>query len=123
MAGFLEQGALDVLVALFRSDGSLYALVPELLRDERFVVRLGATALVEMLAEADPAAVGRAVGGLLELLAGDNPTQRGDAAYLLGVVGSAEALPALRAAAASDGNAEVREVAQEAVDRLAAPAA
>lgn len=120
MAGFLEQGLLDVLVALFRADPSLYALVADLLRDERFVVRLGATALVELLAEADPGAVGGAVAGLLAVLAGDDPTQRGDAAYLLGVVGRPEALPALRAAAATDQNAEVREVAQEAVDRLTA---
>ncbi len=35
VAGLLEQGRLDLLPALFRADGAPYALLPELLADER----------------------------------------------------------------------------------------
>lgn len=119
IAEFLEQGFLDILVGLFRSDSSLYGHLGDLLRDERFVVRLGATALVETLAEADPDRRGRAAAMILPLLESDNPTHRGDAAYLLGVVGVRETSAALQRAAASDAHVAVREIAREAVERLA----
>ena len=51
IVSFLEQGLLENLVILFRSDPSLYALLTKLLPDERIGVRLGASALVESLAE------------------------------------------------------------------------
>jgi hypothetical protein len=120
VADFLGQGLLDVLVDLFKSDPSLYALLGELLADPQMGVRLGASALVEELAAVDPGRRPLAAAALLPLLENEDPVRRGDAAYLLGFVGGREQLPALEALAAEDTNADVREAAAEAAQRVGA---
>jgi HEAT repeat protein len=117
IASFLEDGLLENLVILFRSEPSLYPLLAELLSDERMGVRLGTSALVESLAEEDPGGSGRAVEAFLPLLAHENPVVRGDAAYLLGILGRREALDGLRALGA-DENADVRDAVDEALERI-----
>lgn len=124
LAEVLERGALDVLVDLLRASPDLAALLPDLLRDERIAVRLGASALVEELAARDPEGSGRAAArALAPLLADPSPVVRGDAAYLVGTAGDASALPALERAAAGDENRDVREIAAEAAERIRAQAA
>lgn len=117
VADFLEKGLLGNLVILFRADPSLYPLLGELLRDERISVRLGASALVESLAEEDPGRGRLAAEVLLPLLDDGSPTVRGDAAYLLGIVGGPEVLPGLRRKA-EDENPDVREAVLEALESI-----
>jgi len=114
VADFLEKGLLENLVVLFRSDPSLYPLLGALVADERVVIRLGASALVESLAGEDPQHMENAAAALLPLLESENQVVRGDAAYLLGMVGGEESLGPLRALA-DDSSADVREAAAEAV--------
>lgn len=120
VAGFLEKGLLENLVLLFKAEPSLYGHLGELLSDERIVIRLGASALVEGLAEEDPDRTGRAAAALLPLLESVNPVLRGDAAYLLGFLGREEALEPLIALAENDVDAEVRDAAAEAAERVTA---
>lgn len=120
VADFLDRGLLDLLVPLYRGDPDLYALLGEVLGDSRISVRLGATALVEELAQVDPGGRERAAAALLPLLAGADPVARGDAAYLLGHVGGEGERARLAALAAEDPNADVREVAAEAAEAIAA---
>jgi hypothetical protein len=118
VAEFLGKGLLDVLVDLFKTDASLYALLGELLASPEMGVRLGASALVEELAVVDPGNRPLAAAALASLLTGADPVRRGDAAYLLGFVGGAGELPALDALAMRDPNADVREVAAEAAEKI-----
>jgi hypothetical protein len=118
VAEFLGKGLLDVLVDLFKADPALYGLLGELLAEPQLGVRLGASALVEELAVADPDRRPLAAAALAPLLAGDDPVRRGDAAWLLGFVGGAGELAALQRAAAQDASADVREAAAEAVERI-----
>jgi HEAT repeat protein len=118
VADFLGQGLLDVLVDLFRAEPEHYGLLGELLANPEIGVRLGASALVEELAAADPARRPLAAAALAPLLSDADPVRRGDAAYLLGLVGGAEQLPALDALAAGDANPDVREAADEAAARV-----
>jgi HEAT repeat protein len=118
VAEFLGQGMLDVLVDLFKSDPSLYGLLGELLASPEMGVRLGASALVEELAVSDPDRRMLAAAALAPLLTVDDPVKRGDAAWLLGFVGGASELAALESFAAQDPNADVREAATEAVQRI-----
>jgi len=120
VAAFLGEGALDTLVSLFKVDPGLYALLGELLVNPDMGVRLGAAALVEELAVVDPARRPRAAVALAPLLAATDPVLRGDAAYLLGFVGGAAELGALDALVAADPNADVREAAAEAAERVRA---
>ena len=117
MADFLEKGLLGNLVSLFTADPSLYPLLRELLGDEKIGVRLGTSALVESLAEEGAPHGTRAAKELLPLLESSRPVLRGDAAYLLGVIGRTEALPGLRPLL-DDDNEDVREAAAEAVERI-----
>jgi hypothetical protein len=118
VAEFLGKGLLDVLVDLFRSDPSLYALLRELLSSPEMGVRLGASALVEELAVVDPDRRGLAAAALLPLLGAADPVRRGDAAWLLGFVGGAGELAALDTLAAQDPNADVRDAATEAAGKI-----
>jgi len=118
VAEFLGKGLLDVLVDLFKSDPALYGLLGELLADQQLGVRLGASALVEDLAVSDPDRRPLAAAALAPLLAGADPVRRGDAAWLLGFVGGAAELAALESLAEQDPNADVREAAAEAAEKI-----
>ena len=118
VAEFLGKGLLDVLVDLFKSDPALYDVLGELLASPEMGVRLGASALVGELAVSDPDRRPQAAAALAPLLAGDDPVRRGDAAYLLGFVGGAGELAALETLAAQDPNADVRDAAAEAAQRI-----
>ncbi|MDZ7640462.1 MAG: HEAT repeat domain-containing protein [Desulfurivibrio sp.] len=96
IADFLEMGHLENILTMFRRDPSHYRLSGELLRDERFRVRLGMAVLFEQLAEQQPAEVAQAVPFLLPLLADESPLLRGEAAGLLASIGTPEALAALQ---------------------------
>jgi hypothetical protein len=120
VAEFLGKGLLDVLIDLFKSDPALYGLLGELLANPEMGVRLGASALVEELAVVDPGRRGLAAAALTPLLVGEDPVRRGDAAYLLGFVGAAGELTALDTLAAKDANADVREAAAEAAEKIRA---
>ena len=85
---FLELGHVENIVAMFRRDTSLYNLAGDLIRDERFAVRLGTAVLFEELAVLQPNETALAVPSLLPLLREANPILRGEAATILGIIGS-----------------------------------
>jgi HEAT repeat protein len=89
------------------------------MKDERVRVRLGISALVETLAKERTDTISIAIPGIAALLKNENPTVRGDAAYLLGIIGHREAIPLL-GDALEDENSSVREIAREAIDEIEA---
>ena len=109
---FLEMGHLENIVAMFKQDTGLYGLVGHLLQDERYAVRLGIAALFEELALLRPAEVTQAVPTLLPLLENNNPILRGEAATLLGIIGTREALVPLRKLA-NDRDPQIREIVSD----------
>jgi HEAT repeat protein len=92
-------------------------LIGELLGDERSRVRIGTVALVETLKIEDVENILLAIPGLAKLLRDRNATIRGDAAYLLGVIGHKGALPFL-ASARDDEHDLVRETIEEAIHEI-----
>lgn len=92
ISDFLEMGHVENIVAMYRQDTGLYALAGELVRDERFAVRLGAAVLFEELAVVQPNATPLAIPSLLPLLQEENPLLRGEAATILGIIGTPAAL-------------------------------
>jgi len=115
IADYMENGFLENIIDMFRHDKSLYAFIGELMADERARVRLGISALVETLREEDPENIHSAMPNILPLLKHREPVIRGDAAYLLGIIGHKESVPMLEETADNDSNAEVRLIAKEAV--------
>jgi hypothetical protein len=80
-------------------------------------LRTGLALALETAVEEDPACLRPAVPALTALLASAHPTLRGDAADLLALAGDEAAIPALEALL-DDENADVAELAAEAIERL-----
>jgi HEAT repeat protein len=119
LADYMENGLLDNIIDMFKHDQSLYAFVGDLITDERIRVRIGATALVESLRKEDPENIAKAVPPLLPLLKAEAPVIRGDAAYLLGVIGNRDVVPFLNEII-DDADMNVRMIAREAIEDIAA---
>jgi HEAT repeat protein len=114
---YMGKGFLDNIIALFKQDRSLFRFVADMLGDENMRVRLGATALVEELAGEHTTQLRNAVPGIIELLKHENPTIRGDAAYVLGIIKDRSAREAL-VACLHDSHQSVREVANDALAQI-----
>ncbi len=92
MADFLNMGHVENIVAMYRQDNRYYDWTGDLLADERFAVRLGVSVLFEYLVEEDSDNVALAVPSLTRQLGNENSWIRGEAASVLGIIGSPEAL-------------------------------
>ena len=117
IADDLESGALEKVIELFRYNKTLFLIVGNLLRDERMKVRLGANMLMDVLLEEKPDDVKLSLPCILPLLQDQNPTIRGDAADMLGMIGSVEHIVQLRSLL-SDSNHQVVEIATDAIDSI-----
>lgn len=117
IADYMENGFLENIVDMFKHDRSLYPLIGHLLGDERSRVRIGAVALIETLKEEDAEHVASAIPGVAERLKDPNATIRGDAAYLLGIIGHRDALPFLKETL-NDDHALVKESVIEAIEEI-----
>ncbi len=110
----MGRGFLENIIALFRQEPELMRFIPAMAADDAIAVRIGATALVEEMAAGRREQLRVAVPGLVRLLGNGNPTIRGDAANLLGLIGGGQAVEALRGLR-KDPNAAVREIVEDAL--------
>ena len=95
IADFLALGHVDNIVAMMRQEPRYLAWAGLLLEDERFSVRIGVSVLFEYLAELCPHHLPLAVPGLVEQLRHPVDWVRGEAASVLGIIATQEALAAL----------------------------
>jgi len=112
IAEFIELGHVENIVSLFKQEKEYYQYVGELIRDERFMVRMGLAVLFEELAALRPLDVSLAVPSLLPVLQEEKPYLRGDAATLLGIIGTEEAKAQIRKLL-NDPDAQVKEIAAD----------
>lgn len=117
IADYMENGFLDNIIAMFRHDAGLYQLIGGLLGDERSRVRIGTVALVEALKEESDGRLAASIPSIALLLQHANPTIRGDAAYVLGIIGHRDALPYLQGIR-DDDNEMVTAAVREAVETI-----
>jgi hypothetical protein len=120
IADYMEQGFLENIIDMFKHDRRLYPFIGDLLSDERGRVRLGAVALVEELNNGYRDEIVSVIPHIARNLRNENPTIRGDTAYLLGIIGHRDALPYLREAM-NDENPMVREIIEESIDLILNP--
>lgn len=109
IADFLEMGLVENIVAMFKQDRTYYSLTGKLIQDERFMVRVGVAVLFEELKAVRPDEITLALPVLLPLLTCQTAYVRGEAANLLGIVGTEEALEAMTPLA-NDSDPQVREI-------------
>ncbi|VAX27010.1 hypothetical protein MNBD_NITROSPIRAE02-527 [hydrothermal vent metagenome] len=115
IADYMQKGFLENIIDMFKHDKSLYSIVGDLLRDERVRVRIGVTALIEELQKERPGEARLAITPLLPLLNDNNPTVRGDAAYLIATVGGREEREALKPLL-NDPEPQVAEIVKDILD-------
>lgn len=96
IANFLEMGHVENIVAMFKQDKYYYRLTGELLKDERFIVRIGMAVLFEELCAIDCKNASLAIPSLLPLLGESTAYMRADAATLLGIIGTGAAIDPLK---------------------------
>lgn len=92
IADFLALGHVDNIVAMVRQEPRYLAWTGQLLEDERFSVRIGVSVLFEYLTELCPQHLPLAVPGLIEQLRHPVDWVRGEAASVLGIIATQEAL-------------------------------
>lgn len=116
IADFLEQGLVANIVSMFKVDTSYYGLVGDILKDERYAVRIGISVLFEELKEARPQDVALALPALIPLLDQSTPAYvRGEAVSVLGLIGGVKALDLLRPLV-DDEDIQVAEIAKDFLD-------
>ncbi|MBI4698125.1 MAG: HEAT repeat domain-containing protein [Nitrospirae bacterium] len=122
IADYMESGFLENIIDMFKHDKSLYLILGEIIGDERGRVRLGAVALVEHLKATHFDYILSAIPGIVNALKNPNPTIRGDAAYLLGIIGHSDALaPLSEAYNKKDEHEVVRETIRESIEMIKNP--
>jgi len=92
IADFIEMGHIENIVAMFKQEKEYYQYTGDLIRDERFMVRMGMAVLFEQLAEIRRNDLSLAIPSLTPVLDVKTPYMRGDAATLLGIIGTEEAI-------------------------------
>lgn len=113
MCDFLEQGLADNIVSMLKAEPRYFTLVGEVLKDERFAVRMGMVLVFEELACAGVSEVRLAIPVLAPLIKTDvQPFIRGEAVTILGLIGSEDSL-ALIAELVADDDPQVAEIAQD----------
>ena len=117
IADHMENGFLENIIDMFKHDNSLYPLLGDLLGDERIRVRIGTVALVETLKEEKVEHLQSAIPAVAQLLKDSNATIRGDAAYVLGIIGHSNALPFLKEVS-GDEHQMVRKTVIEAIEEI-----
>ncbi len=116
ISSYMEGGFLENIVDMFRADPALFKHLPALITDERGRVRIGVAALVDELLPEFRDEIERTVDAIASAgLSHENPSIRGDAAYLLELIGSDAAMAHLRAALQSERHPAVREAIADAL--------
>ena len=113
----VKEGDAERLAGMMVADGDLYSGSLELLADPDWSVRMGMMVVLEEVAERNPDLVRRAYPRIFDLLENEDDNQRGDTAYLLGLIGDASVMDRLEVLL-NDANPQVAEVAFEAVQRI-----
>lgn len=119
ISDFLEQGLAGNIVSMFKAEPTYYPLVGEILRDERFAVRMGMVLVFEDLVAEGLPEVSRALPFLAPLISPETPAFiRGEAVTILGMIGTAESLAFLKDLVADD-DPQVAEIARDYVPEMA----
>ena len=113
----LEAGNIENVMIFFQYNHELYELIGALVQSESLKVRLGTTVVLEEIKDTRPDEVILALPSLIPLLKDENPVIRGDAAGLIGTVGTKSQIPLLQSLL-TDENRQVIELAEDAIEEL-----
>ncbi len=113
----LENGDIEKVTGLFQYNTTLYETLGRLLSQGSMFVRLGVNMLMEDLKELKPQDMEHAFPEIIPLLKNENPTIRGDAADIIGMIGGFEHIKLLQPLL-EDEHSQVREIVSESIETL-----
>jgi len=113
----VKEGDADKLAGMMVADGDVYEGALELLADPDWSVRMGMMVVLQEVAMLSPGLVQSVYPYVVDLLEHGDANQRGDMAYLLGIIGNGSILEPLKMLL-NDANPEVAEAAFEAVQQI-----
>ncbi len=114
----VTEGGANDLARMMRDNGRVFPAFLELLTEETFTVRLAAMVTMEELAAVDLTLARQVVVPLWHRYAQSTDSVKGDILYIFGELKSLQSLPHLRTVLAAEGNPEIREAAQEALEKI-----
>ncbi|MGD8338158.1 MAG: hypothetical protein PVI34_04180 [Desulfobacterales bacterium] len=112
-----EGGAYD-LARMMLNSGRVFEAFLDLLIEENLTVRLAAMVTMEELAAADLTLARQVIAPLLKRYPQSADSVKGDMLYIFGELQSPQCLSHLRSVLAAEENSEIREAAQEALEKI-----
>lgn len=101
------------------AQGMIFPAFYDLITHEKWSVRLGAMVAMEEIIEEDRPLAAQCVGPLWERFPALDQQAQGDVVYILGEAGGRDIIRALETVLSGPYNAETREAAREALERIA----
>jgi len=120
LESILKDGQASHLAALMLEAQLIFPAFYDLLTHAKWPVRLGAMVVMEEIAQEDPGVASEAIDPLRIRFEGVSDQIKGDILYLFGEIGNPRAIPFLEEAIAGEFDAEVKEAAGEALEKLVA---
>ena len=120
LESLLKEGQASHLAAMMLDAQEIFPAFYDLLIHDKWPVRLGAMVVMEEIAAQAPGIASEAIEPLWGRFERVSDQIKGDLLYLLGEIGDPRAIPWLEAVSAGEFDAEVKEAAREALEKLTA---
>jgi hypothetical protein len=114
----LKEGRARELASMMRERGRVFPALFELLSHPEWPVRLGAMVAAEELAAIAPDLVQTMSEQVWNRFGASSDPAKGDLLYMLGELGCEEDIPEIRSAVGDQDPADVREAAEEAIEKI-----
>jgi len=118
LESILKDGQASHLAAMMLEAQDIFPAFYDLLIHDKWPIRLGAMVVIEEIAGKSPGKASEAIDPLWARFDGVSDQIKGDILYLFGEIGDRRAIPWLTAVNAGEFNAEVKEAAREALEKL-----
>lgn len=113
----LTEGNAGLLAEMMIKKGMIFPAFIELLIHPHFTLRLGAMVVIEDIAEQNITLAGQVTEPLWEYFQDQDDQVKGDILHIIGEAGGPENLPRLKRIAQAHDNPEIREAAEDAIEK------
>ncbi len=118
LESILNDGQASHLAAMMLDAQEIFPSIYELLIHDKWSVRLGAMVVMEEIAEKNPTLASQAIDPLWAHFEAVADQVKGDILYLFGEIGDPRVIPWIAEVATGECDAEVKEAAREALEKL-----
>jgi len=120
LENILKDGQASHLAAMMLDAQKIFPAIYDLLIHDKWPIRLGAMVVMEEIAAQAPGIAAEAIDPLWDRYEGVSDQIKGDILYLFGEIGDHKVIPRLEEVIAGEFDAEVKEAAKDALEKLMA---